>query len=243
MQINSNTNALFAQNALRANYSQTATAIQRLSTGVAINSAKDNAAGMAIGENLNSKIRGLTQSISNINDGINLLQTADGGAGSIQEMLQRIRELAVQSSNGSYSDTQRYYLNQEAISLQKEINQVIDATTWNGKTLLNGRFTNQIIQAGPDVDQSFSISIPTARLATMITGTGATTSVVNMAGQTDGTLNEQVTFGGGDAYLTQYSLDGTKNYTKLQGATANDSARGDVPPVSVAPSFRVRGLI
>jgi len=95
--VGTNTAALYSQNALQTNARSTATAMERLSTGVRINSAKDDAAGLAIGQNMTSQIRGLNQAVRNINDSINLVQTAEGGLNSVSNMLQRMRELAVQA--------------------------------------------------------------------------------------------------------------------------------------------------
>jgi flagellin len=111
--IGTNRSALFAQDALRSNLRNTATTIERLSTGVRVNSSKDDAAGLAIGQSMTAQIRGLDQAVRNINDGINLVQTAEAGLNSVSTMLQRMRELAVQSANETYSDVQRGYLNQE----------------------------------------------------------------------------------------------------------------------------------
>jgi len=116
--IGTNVSALYSQNALKTNARSTATTMERLSTGVRVNNAKDDAAGLAIGQNMSSQIRGLDQAVRNINDGINLVQTAEGGLNSISNMLQRMRELAVQSANGTNSDVQRGYLNKECEQLQ-----------------------------------------------------------------------------------------------------------------------------
>jgi len=136
--VGTNTSAQFAQDALRANQNKIATAMQRLSTGLRINSARDDAAGLAISQSMIAQIRGLNQAVRNINDGISLLQTAEGGLSSITDMLQRMRELAVQSANGTNSDAQRAYLQKEAAALQEQIGKVVDTTTWNDKKLLDG---------------------------------------------------------------------------------------------------------
>lgn len=146
--IGTNTSARFAQDALRANQHKSTTAMQRLATGLRINSARDDAAGLAISQSMTSQIRGLNQAVRNVNDGVNLLQTAEGGLGAITDMLQRMRELAVQSANGTYSGSQRAYLQKEAAALQEQISKVVDTTTWNDKKLLDGSFTGQKIQVG-----------------------------------------------------------------------------------------------
>ena len=159
--VGTNTSAQFAQDALRANQRKTATATERLSTGLRINSARDDAAGLAISQSMTSQIRGLNQAVRNINDGVNLLQTAEGGLSSITDMLQRMRELAVQSANGTYSNTQRAYLQKEAAALQEHISKIAETTTWNDKKLLDGSFTGQKIQGGADDDSMIVVSIPT----------------------------------------------------------------------------------
>ena len=112
--------------------------MEQLSTGNRVNSAKDDAAGLAIGQNMTAQVRGINMAIRNVNDGVNLLQTADGAMAEQANMLQRMRELAVQSSSGTYSDTQRGYLNTEFVALQSQIDKIGSETTWNGYTLLTG---------------------------------------------------------------------------------------------------------
>ena len=157
--VGTNVSALYSQNALKTNARSTATTMERLSTGVRVNSAKDDAAGLAIGQSMTSQIRGLNQAVRNINDGINLVQTAEGGLNSVSNMLQRMRELAVQASNGTYSDVQRGYLNQECQQLQTAISQVVDTSMWNDQKLLDGSFS-QLIQIGSDVGTKMDIVIP-----------------------------------------------------------------------------------
>jgi flagellin len=157
--IGTNVSALYSQNALKTNARTTATTMERLSTGVRVNNAKDDAAGLAIGQNMTSKIRGLDQAVRNINDGINLVQTAEGGLNSISNMLQRMRELAVQAANGTNSDVQRGYLNKECEQLQTAIGQVVDTTMWNDQKLLDGSFAKPI-QIGSDVGTKMNITIP-----------------------------------------------------------------------------------
>jgi flagellin len=136
--INTNVSALNAQAALAKNSRTMSTAMEQLSTGSRINSAKDDAAGMAIGTNMTSQIRGLNQAVRNLNDGVNLLQTAEGALGETTNMLQRMRELAVQSASGTYSTTQRSYLATEFLALGSQIENIASQTTWNGYTVLTG---------------------------------------------------------------------------------------------------------
>jgi len=129
--INTNVSAQYAQDALKVNAKTMSTAMQQLATGNRINQAKDDAAGLSIGQNMTSQVRGLNQAVRNVNDGINLLQTADGALVETSNMLQRMRELAVQSSNGTNSDSQRNYLNNEFSSLKDQITNIATQTTWN----------------------------------------------------------------------------------------------------------------
>jgi len=108
--INTNVSATYSQNAMKTNARAMSTAMEQLSTGTRVNSASDDAAGLAIGQNMTSQIRGLNQAVRNLNDGINMMQTAEGGMIEQSNMLQRMRELAVQANNGTYSNKQRSYL-------------------------------------------------------------------------------------------------------------------------------------
>jgi len=136
--INTNTSAQFAQDALKANAKVQTTAMQQLATGNRINAAKDDAAGLSIGQNMTSQVRGLNQAVRNVNDGINLLQTADGALVETSNMLQRMRELAVQSSNATNSTSQRSYLDAEFQTLKVEITRISSNTTWNNANLFGG---------------------------------------------------------------------------------------------------------
>jgi flagellin len=136
--INTNVSAMYSQNAMKTNARVQSTAMEQLSTGVRVNSAKDDAAGLAIGQNMTSQIRGLNQAVRNLNDGINMVQTAEGAMVEQSNMLQRMRELAVQAMNGTYSDTQRSYLDKEFQALTQQINRISNDTMWNDQKLLAG---------------------------------------------------------------------------------------------------------
>lgn len=157
--VGTNTSALYSQNALQSNARLTATAMERLSTGLRVSSAKDDAAGLAISQKMTSQIRGLNQAVRNINDGINLLQTSDGGLSSISDMLQRMRELATQSSNGTLSGSDRIALNTEFTLLQNEIIRIKNSHAWNGIKLLDGSFDN-VIQVGSNAGDTSRVTIP-----------------------------------------------------------------------------------
>ena len=162
--INTNVSALNAQAALAKNSRAMSTAMEQLSTGSRINSAKDDAAGMAIGASMISQIRGLDQSVRNLNDGVNLLQTAEGALNETTNMLQRMRELAVQASSGTYSATQRSYLQTEFYALNSQIDKVASETTWNGYTVLTGTTGGTTagtfsFQAGQTSGQTINVAI------------------------------------------------------------------------------------
>ncbi len=146
--IQTNLSALIAQNAVRASEMQTEQSMQRLSTGLRINSAKDDAAGLAIATRMSSAIRGLGVSLKNASSGISMAQTAEGALSNINDALQRLRELAVQSANGSNNDTDRSFLESEASGLVAEINRISSQANFNNSKLLNGSFNAQTFQLG-----------------------------------------------------------------------------------------------
>jgi flagellin len=146
--INTNTAALRAQNGSRVANQALQSAMERLSSGKRINSAKDDAAGLAIANSMTSQIRGMGQAIRNANDGISLAQTADGALNEVTNMLQRIRELAVQSASGTYSDDDRTNLQAEVTELGAQIDSIIDNTTFNGVTVFGSSDVTVDIQTG-----------------------------------------------------------------------------------------------
>ena len=172
--INTNTSSQYAQDALKVNAKAMSTAMQQLGTGNRINAAKDDAAGLSIGQNMTSQVRGLNQAVRNVNDGINQLQTADGALVETSNMLQRMRELAVQSSNSTNSDKQRDYLQSEYSSLQVEITRIASNTTWNQAGLFG---VSLVYQAGMSSGQTISV-----QLASMDSGSlGVSASVTTIS--------------------------------------------------------------
>jgi len=157
--INTNTASLNSQRNLSTSQTALTTSLQRLSSGLRINSAKDDAAGLAISERMTSQIRGNDQAARNANDGISLAQTAEGDLAQIGTNLQRIRELAVQSSNASNSASDRAALNNEATSLIAEIDRVASSSSFNGNKLLDGSFTSQSFQVGANNTANDRINI------------------------------------------------------------------------------------
>jgi flagellin len=181
--INTNISSLNAQRNLATSQGELAVSLQRLSSGLRINSAKDDAAGLAISERMTTQIRGSNQAIRNANDGVSLAQTAEGGLGSVSDALQRIRELAVQSANATNSASDRAALNVEAQQLKDEIDRVATQTTFNGVNLLDGSFTNQQFQVGPNAGETISVSeIVNAQSGNL--GTSTTAAVTGIAAVT-----------------------------------------------------------
>ena len=154
--INTNINSLTAQRNLTTSQSSLSTSIQRLSSGLRINSAKDDAAGLSISERFTSQIRGLNQAARNANDGISLSQTAEGALGASSSILQRIRELAVQSANATNSASDRAALNQEVGQLAQELNRIAATTQFNGQNILDGSFTSADFQVGANANQTIT---------------------------------------------------------------------------------------
>ncbi|MES3009253.1 MAG: flagellin [Pseudomonadota bacterium] len=166
--INTNLASLNTQRNLNSSQSALATSIQRLSTGMRVNSARDDAAGLAIAERMNAQVRGLNVAARNANDGVSLAQTAEGSLGKIGDMVQRIRELAVQSSNATNSADDRASLQSEVSQLKEEIDRVATTTNFNGTKLLDGSFTSAKFQVGSNAGESITVaSITNAQLAGM----------------------------------------------------------------------------
>ncbi|MFD0669583.1 flagellin N-terminal helical domain-containing protein [Ramlibacter sp. MAHUQ-53] len=166
--INTNLASINTQRNLGASQASLNVSIQRLSTGLRVNSAKDDAAGLAIAERMSSQVRGLNVAARNANDGVSLAQTAEGALGKVGEMVQRIRELAVQSSNATNSSTDRTALQSEVAQLKSEIDRIAQNTSFNGTKLLDGSFSSAKFQVGADAGESITVSsITNAQLAGM----------------------------------------------------------------------------
>ena len=160
--INTNVMSLNAQRNLSTSAGQLATALQRLSSGLRINSAKDDAAGLAIAERFTTQIRGLNQAARNANDGISLAQTGEGALAEITNNLQRIRELAVQAANSTNSVSDREALNQEVEQRLAEIERVASQTSFNGQKILDGSFGSAAFQVGANAGETISIGLSTS---------------------------------------------------------------------------------
>ncbi len=197
--INTNTMSLNAQRNLSSSGASLATTIQRLSSGSRINSAKDDAAGLAISERFGTQIRGTDVAIRNANDGISLAQVAEGSLTEIGNNLQRVRELAVQSSNATNSASDRKALQAEVTQLVSEIDRVAKQSEFNGTKLLDGSFSSQLFQVGANAGQSIAIdktvdaktvSLGTTKFAADVTGTAiaAATADGSVSGLTINTI-------------------------------------------------------
>ena len=228
--INTNIPSLNAQRNLNASQSTLATALQRLSSGLRINSAKDDAAGLSISERMNAQIKGMTVASQNANDGISLAQTAEGALQTIGDNLQRIRQLSVQSSNATNSDTDRASLQAEVTQLTDEINRVANQTTFNGTKLLDGSFTSQLFQVGADAGQTIGVnSIVDANSDKLGSAQFAGTDILTGTAGSDATATTDTTISGYTVAVTKggvsttYTLDDftVKAGKSISQATAN----------------------
>lgn len=202
--INTNIASLTAQRNLSVNQNQLNTSINRLSSGLRINSAKDDAAGLAISERFTTQIRGMNQAARNANDGISLAQTAEGALKSSGDILQRIRELAVQSSNATNSASDRDALNAEVNQLTSELDRIAKTTEFNGRKLLDGTFTSAQFQVGANANQTItatSSNFDTSSYGNYRIGAKAATSSDSTGDMTLGST--------ADAMLVQGSATGT----------------------------------
>src|SRR6187402_2631960 len=157
--INSNVPSLNSQRQLVGSGAALDRASERLSSGLRINSAKDDAAGLAISNRMTSQVRGLDQAVRNANDGVSMIQTAEGALQESTNILQRMRELAVQSSNGIYNDADRQTLNAETKQLKAELDRIAETTSFNGKALLDGSLGTTKLQVGSQANQTIDVTI------------------------------------------------------------------------------------
>jgi flagellin len=179
--INTNVPSLTAQRNLDKSAQSLETSLQRLSSGLRINSAKDDAAGLSISNKFTAQIRGLNQGIRNANDGISLAQTAEGALSETGDILQRIRELAIQSANGSQSGTERTALQAEVSQLQSEINRIAETTSFGGRKLLDGSFGTEQFQVGANANETIAVSLSNARATNIGNNAVSTTGTVTAA--------------------------------------------------------------
>jgi flagellin len=218
--INTNVSAMYSQNAMKTNARAQSTAMEQLSTGSRVNSAKDDAAGLAIGQNMTSQIRGLNMAVRNLNDGINMMQTAEGAMVEQSNMLQRMRELTVQSMNGTYDVKQREYLDAEFQELKTQIGKIAADTTWNDQVLLDGSNATFTFQAGQSSGQVIDVVIAnmgvgddsTLTIASAgITDVDLATAALNMIDDSLQAINTQRATIGAGINRMEYAVDNLSN--------------------------------
>ncbi|MFM5894872.1 MAG: flagellin [Novosphingobium sp.] len=227
--INTNIGALRAANASNSASKMLGSAMERLSTGKRINSAKDDAAGLAIASSMTAQIRGMGQGIRNANDGISLAQTADGALNEVTNMLQRVRELATQSASGTYQDaTDRNYMQKEVDQLTSQIDQVVTNTKFNGVALFDGSTATVKIQTGANAADTVDLNMND--LTTLAASGGAAgsydvstaTAANTVLGTLDTELNSisgaRATLGAGQSRLDSVVNNLTSNVTNLSDA-------------------------
>ena len=181
--VNTNMKSLIAQDSLMKVGRSLSTAMERLSTGNRINSAKDDAAGLSISNRMDSQIRGLNMAVKNANDGISLMQTAEGALDEVTNSLQRMRELAVQAANGTNNALDRAALDAEVQQLKSEIDRTAKTTQFNSINLLDGSFKNKVLQIGDDANETLKIGIAGAKVSDLGMGTGAAGGNVFIGGR------------------------------------------------------------
>ncbi|MEM9604214.1 MAG: flagellin [Pseudomonadota bacterium] len=213
--INTNMFSLNAQGKVGSAEGTLAMAMERLSSGLRINSARDDAAGLAISDRMSSQVRGLTQAVRNANDGVSLAQTAEGALQESGAIMQRMRELAVQSANETNSASDRVNLQKEVSQLQTELNRIANTTTFNTKNLLDGSFTNAKFHVGFEANQTININIGDAR------GTSIGT---NYLSTTAGTANAAAAAAVNGVAAGTVAVDGSLGSATVTVAAA-DSAR------------------
>ncbi len=213
--INTNVPSLNSQRNLSTSQSQLNTSIQRLSSGLRINSAKDDAAGLAISDRMQSQIKGMTQATRNANDGVSMAQTAEGALSSSGDILQRIRELAVQSSNSSNSASDRKALQTEVTQLTSELNRIANTTEFNGQKLMDGSMGTANFQVGANAGQLISMTGSNFTTSTYGNNRLDASSKQAIAGTTNGVATGTMTINGSQ---------GSKDVTVADGATAKTTA-------------------
>ena len=157
--INTNVSSLTSQRALAESKGELNTAMERLSTGLKINAASDDAAGLAMTQRMTAQVRGLSMAVKNANDGIAMTKSVEGAIGEVSDMLQRMRELAIQAANGTNSSADRTFLQNEVNLLIQEITRVSTNTRYNGELILDGTFLNKQLQVGIEEGEVITMSV------------------------------------------------------------------------------------
>lgn len=231
--INTNLASLNAQRNLSMSQGALATSLQRLSSGLRINSAKDDSAGLAISERMTAQVKGLSQAVRNANDGISLAQTAEGALSTISDNLQRLRELSVQSANASNSNSDRASIQAEANQLTAEITRVASQTSFNGATLLDGSFVAQNFQVGANSNQTIQVSQISDARSSALGGYTITTS---------GTAMNKVSASTGFAAASNSVAASATNFT-VGTANGGTTANGAISWVAGAGADAIASTI
>jgi len=229
LSVNTNVSALNTQRNLNASTNQLSVSLQRLSTGSRINSAKDDAAGLQIANRLTSQINGLNVAVKNSNDGISMAQTAEGALEQSTSLLHRMRDLALQSANGSNSAEERKALNGEVDQLKKELDRISNTTSFGGKKLLDGSFGTTTFQVGAAANESISVKIDEMSTQSM-TSKHFETNYTGVQGTAtaSGSLSVGVTVGGKDSTVSVNVKvgDTAKDVTQSIATAINDLNAG-----------------
>ncbi len=247
--VNTNISSIDAQKNLDTSSAALATSLQRLSSGLRINSAKDDAAGLAISTRFTSQIRGLTQASRNANDAISLAQVAEGALQETTNILQRVRELSIQSANGTNSATDRAAIQDEVNQLKQELTRIANTTTFNGLNILDGELQNALFQVGSMANQTISVSIQDTRA----TALGNNIVTTNNANGLEGATRNQLYVGsisgtGGAALGTQIAVGqanaATNGYTASTLTVTNTTAAGttNTQTVTVAANDQANAI-
>ncbi|WP_349431728.1 flagellin [Methylomarinum sp. Ch1-1] len=226
--INTNIASINAQRQLNRSQTGMASAMERLSSGLRINSAKDDAAGLAISDRMTAQIRGLNQGVRNANDGISLAQTAEGAMQESTNILQRMRELAVQSANDTNSASDRSSLQKEVNQLKAELERIATTTSFNGKNLLDGSFNSQAFHVGAYAGQTINVSVGTARIGSIGTQELTSSDAIQTAqgsggvnGVASGTMTVTGAFGSAD--ITVNAGDSAEKIASSVNAAADST--------------------
>ena len=232
--INTNIASIDAQRNLSASQNSLSTSMQRLSSGLRINSSKDDAAGLSIAERMNAQVRGMNVAVRNSNDGISLAQTADGALAQVSNSLQRMRELAVQARNSTNSSSDKDSLNKEFGQLQAEITRVLGGTTFNGKHMLGADATTLNFQVGANTTADDTVSIKTVNMVTdttMATVTQSTQSSIDSSNDATaiGTVIDNIDKAIDDVNDTRATFGATESrfdsiISNLQSSVENQTA-------------------
>lgn len=238
--INTNVASLTAQRNLNMSQSSLSTSLQRLSSGLRINSARDDAAGLAISQRMNAQVKSLNQAARNASDGISMIQTAEGGMSQIQDMLIRMKELATQGSNSTLADAERSFIADEMTQLRDEINNISTRTKFNGQQLLNGSFGKALdatstVQGGFNLATSGTAAVTKVDITGAAAGTTFTFADANTGELTlsDGTNSQMIditalALTAGQSYELNYNELGVKVTIKASGAETGANIAADL---------------